>query len=109
MKYRPHLSSEAQLSIEEQMIWFEDGGGDELADEWLASLRETLDKLADHHERNGFAPENGRWMPNIVIRQKRFRPRKSKPGWRVLSTTNDSELTATIRQIRHERPTWMRD
>jgi hypothetical protein len=27
-----------------------------------------------HPERHGFAPESGRWMPGIAIRQARFKP-----------------------------------
>lgn len=109
MSYRLHLSSEAQLSIEEQIIWFEEGGRDELADEWLSALRQTLDKLTDYPERNGFAPENGRWLPEVSTRQKRFRPWKNKPGWRILFTTNEPQQILTILQIRHERQTWMGD
>ena len=52
---------------------------------------------------HGFAPENGRWHPQFEIRQLRFRPKKSKPGWRILFSIDESERTITILQIRHER------
>lgn len=108
MKYGLHLSPEALLSIDEQIIWFEESEGNgELADRWLALLRPSLTQIPDNPERNGIAPENGRWRSKIIIRQKRFRPWKGKPGWRILSTSDQSEGTVTILQIRHERRPWL--
>lgn len=107
MKYNLLLSSEALVSIERQMIWFEETEGNErLADQWMALLRPTLEKISDNPERNGFAPENGRWRPEVSVRQKRFRPWKGKPGWRILYTSRESDLSVTILQIRHERRPW---
>lgn len=108
MKYGLHLSSEALLSIDGQMVWLEESEGNgELADRWMALLRLTLEKISENPERNGFAPENGRWKPEVAIRQKRFRPWKGKPGWRVLYTSDQTELTVTVLQIRHERRPWL--
>ena len=103
-----HFSSEALLSIEEQMIWFEENEeNDELADRWLALLRPNLSKISENPERHGFAPENGRWKSEVIIRQKRFRPWKSKPGWRILYTRDQSQGTVTVLQIRHEKRPWL--
>jgi plasmid stabilization system protein ParE len=107
MRYRYVLDDEALISIEAQLIWLEETVGDDLADFWMEALRNSLDQLTAHPNRNGFAPENGRWFPDVEIRQKRLRPWKPKPGWRVLFMVNDREAIVTILQIRHERQPWM--
>ena len=108
MEYDLHLSPEALRSIDEQMIWFEESEGNwELADRWLAILHPILAQIPDNPEQNGFAPENGRWRAEVIIRQKRFRPWKGKPGWRILYTSDQSRHTVTVLQIRHERRPWL--
>ena len=81
------LSSEAERCIEEQLLWYEadeNHGGAELADLWMGLLETTLETLKQHPERHGFAPENGRWKPDIPIRQMRFKPWKTPSAWRIL-------------------------
>lgn len=77
MRYELLLSSEAEHCIEDQLLWYEAderGGGAELADRWMVRLETALDPLRRHPERFGFAPENGRWLPEIAIRQMRLKP-----------------------------------
>ena len=104
--YELRLSAEAEHSIEDQLQWYEadeSGNGPELADRWLILLEEALDDLGKHSERYGFAPENGRWMPGISIRQMRFKPWKSPSAWRVLFVFDELAARITVLQIRHER------
>ena len=87
MNYELRLSSEAERCIEEQLQWYEaaeQDGGSELADRWFDLLEAALEALGQHPERHGFAPENGRWMPEIAIRQMRFKPWKTSSAWRIL-------------------------
>lgn len=71
MDHELRISTEAERCIEEQLQWYEvdeANGGAELADRWLDLLTAALEALGRHPERNGFAPENGRWMPEVAIR-----------------------------------------
>lgn len=107
MSFRYSLAPEALASVERQMIWLEETAGDHLADFWIQALKVSLDQLSSHPERNGFAPENGKIFPGVEIRQKRFRPWKEKPGWRVLYMVDELGAIVTILQIRHERQPWV--
>lgn len=103
MSYELRLSAEAERCIEEQLQWYEADDAPELADRWLDLLEAELGKLVRHPERHGFAPENGRWMPGIVIRQKRFKPWKKPSAWRILYATDEAAGQVTVLQIRHEK------
>ncbi|GAA5127037.1 type II toxin-antitoxin system RelE/ParE family toxin [Luteolibacter yonseiensis] len=106
MKFELRLSSEAERSIEDQQLWYEDdekNGGIQLAKRWLDSLQTALTTLAEHPERHGFAPENGRWNPEIPIRQLRFKPWKTPSAWRVLYVVDPDLMSVTVLQIRHEK------
>lgn len=63
----------ALLSIEEQTKWLEDSLGYSQADFWTECLMQTLDLIDAHPERNGFAPENGKWFSQVEIRPKRLK------------------------------------
>lgn len=109
MKYELSLAKEAQHTIEEQLEWYEadeQRGGKELADRWLALLELALNKLTSQPQRHGLAPENGRWRPELKIRQLQFRPWKSGVGWRVLFVVDERNKMVTILQVRHERRRW---
>lgn len=106
MNHGLRLSAEAERCIEEQLQWYEADetrAGSELADRWLNLLETALGKLSRHPERYGFAPENGRWMPAISIRQMRFKPWKTPSTWRILYVIDDSARLVTVLQIRHEK------
>ena len=106
MDYELLLSSEAERCIEDQLLWYEAdeaGGGAELADRWLDLMEKALETLRQHPERYGFAPENGRWMPGISIRQMRFKPWKTPSAWRILYVIDEKAARITVLQIRHER------
>lgn len=110
MSWNLRVSSEAEQCIDEQMQWYEideKHGGAELANRWLGKLEAALMKLSEHPERHGFAPENGRWHQGLDIRQMRFRPWKTKPGWRVLYVLDERLHTLTVLQVRHERRQWL--
>ena len=111
MNWELRLSTEAQKTIDEQLAWYEADekhGGTELADRWLAALEDALTtKLTDRPHRHGLAPENGRWHPEVEIRQMQFRPWKSGIGWRVLFVLDDKTHTITVLQVRHERRRWL--
>jgi plasmid stabilization system protein ParE len=102
------LSAEAERCVEEQLQWYEGdeaNGGAELADRWLDLLETAFDALGQHPERHGFAPENGRWMPGIPIRQMRFKPWKTASVWRILYVLDEQARRVTILQVRHgKRP-----
>lgn len=106
--YELRLSSEAERCIEEQVQWYEAderNGGAELADRWLNRLEAALEALSEHPERHGFAPENGRWMPEVSLRQVRFKPWKTPSAWRILYAIDDRAGLVTVLQIRHgKRP-----
>jgi plasmid stabilization system protein ParE len=104
--YELRISSEAERCIDEQLLWYEAderNGGADLADRWLDLLEVALESLSRHPERNGFAPENGRWMSAVSIRQMRFQPWKSKSVWRVLYVIDEAAKLVTVLQVRHER------
>ncbi|MCF7676225.1 MAG: type II toxin-antitoxin system RelE/ParE family toxin [Akkermansiaceae bacterium] len=104
--YDLRISKEAEHSIEEQLQWYEAAepdGGDELADRWMNMLEAALQALGQYPERHGFAPENGRWMPEISIRQVRFKPWKTPSVWRVLYVIDDKARQVTVLQVRHEK------
>lgn len=83
------------------------GNGELLSEKWANEFDNVLESLTSHPERNGFAPENGLIFRGVEIRQKRFRPWKGKPGWRVLYLVDEIEAIVTILQIRHERQPWV--
>ena len=106
MSGKLRLSSEAEDCIEEQLQWYEVDerhGGAVLGEKWLQKLETALGELQQHPERHGFAPENGRWLPHLTIRQLRFQPWKSKSAWRVLYVYGEDTSTVTVLQIRHEK------
>ena len=106
MSYELRLSSEAEHCIEDQLQWYEAderNGGADLADQWLGLLETALDVLSRHPERYGFAPENGRWMSTISIRQMRFKPWKTPSVWRILFVIDAKASFVTVLQIRHEK------
>lgn len=106
MNYELLLSSEAERCIEDQLLWYEADearGGADLADRWMDLLETALDTLRQHPERCGFAPENGRWMPGISIRQMRFKPWKTPSAWRILFVIDEGAARVTVLQVRHEK------
>ena len=106
MDYELLLSSEAERCIEDQLQWYEadeTNGETELADRWMALLETALDTLRQHPEQDGFAPENGRWLPGISIRQMRFKPWKTPSAWRLLFVIDEQAARVTVLQVRHER------
>ncbi|GAA5138966.1 hypothetical protein GCM10023213_18860 [Prosthecobacter algae] len=112
MSWKLHLAPDAVRCIEDQMRWYEEDeqrGGSDLADRWLGKLETALSKLNQHPERHGFAPENGRWQPHLELRQMRFVPWKSKPGWRLLYVLDEGRQHLTLLQVRHERRPWLVD
>jgi plasmid stabilization system protein ParE len=112
MSYELTLSDEAQRTIEDQVQWYEADekhGDAELADRWLNRLESALNRLATSPHRHGFAPENGRWHPELEIRQMQFRPWKSGVGWQVLFVIDEKQRHVTVLQVRHERRRWLFD
>jgi mRNA-degrading endonuclease RelE of RelBE toxin-antitoxin system len=109
MSFHFNLDEAARLSIREELVWLEEKLGDEIADFWLESLEKCLDEITAHPERHGFAPENGRLISGAEVRQKRFRPWKGKPGWRVLYMIDENARIVTILQVRSERQAWVED
>jgi plasmid stabilization system protein ParE len=106
MDYELRLSAEAERCIEDQLLWYEAdeaNGGAELADRWLDLLEAALDALSQHPERHGFAPENGRWLSGVSIRQMRFKPWKTPSTWRVLYVIDEETRQVIVLQIRHEK------
>ncbi len=104
------LSDEAQRTIEDQIQWYEADekhGGADPADRLLEKLEAALTKLAASPHRHGLAPENGRWHPELEIRQMQFRPWKSGVGWRVLFVMDEKQRIVTVLQVRHERRRWL--
>lgn len=105
-----HLSPEAETCIDEQLQWFEadeQHGGFALADRRLSALEQSLASLLKNPTKCGFAPENGRWNPNLLLRQFRFKPWKADKAWRVLYILEESERKLVVIQIRHERRKWL--
>jgi plasmid stabilization system protein ParE len=105
MDYELLLSAEAEQCIEDQLRWYEaeeTNGGAELADRWLDRLETALETLRQHPERFGCAPENGRWLPALIIRQMRFKPWKTPSAWRILYVIDEKSARVTVLQIRHE-------
>lgn len=109
MSFQYVLDDAALVSIREQLVWLEEKAGNEIADLWMDSLEQCLDGLTTHPGRNGFATENGRIVPGVEVRQKRFRPWKGKPGWRVLYVIDEPGSVVTILQVRSERQPWVED
>ena len=106
MDYELLLSSEAERCIENQLLWYEADqahGGAELADRWLDLLESDLETLRQHPEQHGLAPENGRWMTGISIRQMRFKPWKTPSAWRILFVIDERVARVTVLQIWHEK------
>jgi hypothetical protein len=110
VNYRVQASESGKSSVDEQLKWYradESHGGDDLAERWFNALYEALAKLAIRPASHGFAPENGRWLPEHEIRQMLFRPWKSGVGWRVLFTIDEELKLVTVLQVRHEHRRWM--
>jgi hypothetical protein len=110
MSFHWSLADTAEADIDRQMIWYEADelrGGADLANRWSDLLKSALVKLALSPHRHGFAPENGKWMPQHEIRQMLFRPWKSGVGWRVLYTIDEAKKLVTILQTRHEHRRWL--
>lgn len=106
MSHELLISEEAERCIEDQLRWYEAdeaNGGVELADRWMDLLEAALEALARHPERHGYAPENGRWMAEIAVRQVRFKPWKTSSAWRILYVIDEPAKKVTVLQIRHER------
>lgn len=106
MDYELLISAEAGQCIEDQLRWYEAdeaNGGAELADRWLDRLETALESLRQHPERFGHAPENGRWMPSLTIRQMRFKPWKTSSAWRILYVIDEKPVRVSVLQIRHEK------
>jgi len=106
MDYELLISAEAEQCIEDQLQWYEAeqaNGGAELADRWLDRLETALDTLRQHPERFGYAPENGRWMSALSIRQMRFKPWKTPSAWRILYVIDEKSARVTVLQVRHEK------
>ena len=106
MDYELLLSSEAERCIEDQLLWYEvaeTGGGAKLADRWMDLLETALDTLKQHPERHKYAPENGRWLPGISIRQMRFKPWKTPLAWRIFFVIDEGAGQVTVLQTRHEK------
>ena len=104
--YELRLSAEAEHCVEYQLQWYEAdeaNGGAGLADRWLDLLEAAFDALGQHPERHGFAPENGRWMSEVSIRQMRFKPWKTPSAWRILYAIDDQARLVTVLQVRHEK------
>lgn len=110
MSWELRISSEAEACINEQQQWYESDerhGGADLANRWLGLIEAALGELENHPERHGFAPENGRWRPELKIRQMRFRPWRSRSAWRVLFVLDEANGIITILQVRHEHRKWL--
>jgi len=103
MDFELLLSAEAEQCIKDQLLWYEadeTNDGADLADRWTDLLETALNTLRQHPERHGFAPENGRWMPDISIRQMRFKPWKTPSAWRILYVTDEESARVTVLQVR---------
>ena len=110
MSHSLRLSADAKQSIREQRLWYrsdERHGGAELAIRWTRELESSLEKLCQHPERHGLAPENGVWHAEVTVRQMLFRPWKSGAGWRVLYAVDESARSVTVLQVRHEHRPWL--
>ena len=110
MDFELLLSAEAEQCIEDQLLWYEadeTNAGADLAGRWMDLLEIALDSLRQHPERHGFAPENGRWMPDISIRQMRFKPWTTPSAWRILYVIDEQAAQVTVLQVRHERRSWL--
>lgn len=111
-RYLIEIPPRAELSIEEQIDWLFESprdDGEQLSEKWADEFDKVLASLTSHPERNGFAPENGKIFPDAKIRQKRFRPWKGKPGWRVLYMIDELDAIVTILQVRSERQPWVEE
>ncbi len=112
MSYDWELSDSAKDEASNQMQWYEENvfpDGAALADRWLAKLHQAFDKLAKAPLSFGPAPENGKWLPTLQVRQMLFRPWKSGAGWRVLFVVDEEAKRVTILQVRHEHRRWMHE
>ena len=105
-RYELLLSAEAERCIEDQLQWYEaDQTADAaaLANRWLGLMEVALDSLRQHLERQSSAPENGRWVPEISLRQMRFKPWKTPSAWRILFVIDEETQRVTVLQVRGER------
>ncbi len=110
MIYSVKQALSADECVAAQVNWYredEQRGGEALASRWFDLLHLALATLGNSPTRHGFAPENGKWMPQHEIRQMLFRPWKSGVGWRVLYTIDEAKKLVTILQIRHEHRRWL--
>lgn len=105
MNWELRISSEAEACLKEQKQWYESDekhGGADLANRWLALIEVAMLELCKRPKKHGFAPENGRWNPELNIRQMRFKPWKTKSVWRVLYVLDETSGIITVLQARHE-------
>lgn len=112
MSYKWSLSGLADAEILRQSKWYLTEAADsgiELASRWNSRLQTALDQLAAAPRRFGFAPENGKWLPQHQIRQMLFRPWNSGVGWRVLYTIDEKAKLVTVLQVRHERRRYLHE
>lgn len=106
MIYSVKQAPSADECVAAQVNWYredEQRGGEALALRWFEQLHLALASLGKNPARYGLAPENGKWMAEIEIRQMLFRPWRSNAGWRVLYVIDEAQAFVTILQIRHER------
>jgi len=107
--YELRISPEAERCIEDQFQWYEANDAAELADRWMDLLETALDALMRCPEGQESAPENGRWMPDVAIRQMRFKPWKTPSVWRILFVIDENARLVTVLQIRHEKRSLLGD
>lgn len=103
MSFELRILQEAERSIDEQLDWYKTQleEGTEFGNRWFHKLLEALNTLREGPERFGFAPENGRWKPDLELRQMKFRPWKTGSTWRVLFIVEEQRKIVTVVQIRH--------
>jgi plasmid stabilization system protein ParE len=112
MNFTWELSDYGKEAINDQILWYEQNvypDGDQLADRWFTEISDAFAVIAKAPMRFGFAPENGKWLPELQIRQMLFRPWKSGVGWRVLFAVDEDAKLVTILQVRHEHRLWMHE
>ena len=103
MSYEVQVSDLARKGIEAQLDWYSQETSEEHGDAWLEKLEMALTKLEKHPEQHDFAPENGRWRPELELRQLNFQPWKKKSVWRVLFVIEEASKVVSVIQIRHSR------
>jgi mRNA-degrading endonuclease RelE of RelBE toxin-antitoxin system len=112
MSYRWSIADPAVATIQSQLEWYladERNGGTDLAERWMSRLQTALEKLALRPYSHGMAPENGRWLETVELRQMQFRPWRTGVGWRVIYTIDEGDKLVTILQIRHEHRRYLHE